>query len=343
MSMTLHDIVKYLSKIFERKKDNAVSLPNDAALSSDLKRVKIGEENTPMELSKTELRVQGTINADAINVNGSAVQTGTDAGATELAELSDVTYDSGILRIQSLDTIESSGNLTLDSGGDIELNADGGDFELKDDTATIATFNSTRVYLGSPIYLKEKASQGAIGVGEGQLWTKSDTPNNLYFTDDTGTDIAITSNGKLADVARRWFITSAFYQANSNARYIPLAGGSIAEQSSLIDYTIDDTNYIVPYDLKINTIYANITKPLSSSTDPDDTYIRLFKNGSALSNSIAVDLSSVGYDTTNIHNVYTWDFSSETNTYSAGDVMQININPTNTMYYVSITVVGEYT
>tara|TARA_R100001594_G_C4050497_1_gene264947 strand:- start:342 stop:1010 length:669 start_codon:yes stop_codon:yes gene_type:complete len=222
MSMTLHDIVKYLSKIFERKKDNAVSLPNDAALSSDLKRVKIGEENTPMELSKTELRVQGTINADAINVNGSAVQTGTDA-------------------------------------------------------------------------------------------------------------------------AQNWFITSAFYQGNANARYIPLAGGSIAEQSSLIDYTIDDTNYIVPYDLKINTIYANITKPNSGSTDPDNTNIRLYKNGSTLSSPVTVDLSSVGYDLTNIHNVYTWDFSGETNTYSAADVMQINIDPTNTMYYVSITVVGEYT
>ena len=343
MSMTLHDIVKYLSKIFERKKDNAVSLPNDAALSSDLKRVKIGEENTPMELSKTELRVQGTINADAINVNGSAVQTGTDAGATELNELSDVAYSSGDLTITSLDTIVASGNLTLDSGGDIELNADGGDFELKDDTATIATFNSTRVYLGSPIYLKEKASQGAIGVGEGQLWTKSDTPNNLYFTDDTGTDIAITSNGKLADVARRWFITSAFYQGSNSSRYLPLAGGSTSEQSLLLDYTIDDTNYIVPYDLKVNTIYANITKPNSGSSDPDNTSIRLYKNGSALSNTVTVDLSSVGYDSTNIHNVYTWDFSGETNTYSAADVMQIAIDPTNTMYYVSITVVGEYT
>ena len=76
MALRLNDIIKYLGNIFEKKKKNAVLLPNDTALSSDLKIIRVGEEDTPVEISKTEVRVRGTINADAINVDGSAVHTG---------------------------------------------------------------------------------------------------------------------------------------------------------------------------------------------------------------------------------------------------------------------------
>ena len=123
--MSIKDIKKALSRTFQGVLKNIVSLANDSTLESDLKPLKVGQKNTPLEISESELRVNGTINAEAINVNGSAVQTGSGSGATELNELSDVTYSSGDLTISSIDTI-ISGALTLDSSGDITLDAAGG-------------------------------------------------------------------------------------------------------------------------------------------------------------------------------------------------------------------------
>ena len=103
---------------------NKIRLGDSTEINENLKPVKIGGVNSPIELSKDELRVVGTINADAINVGGAAVQTGTDAGATELNELSDVTYSSGDLTITSLDKIVAGGDLTLDTGGDLIITTD---------------------------------------------------------------------------------------------------------------------------------------------------------------------------------------------------------------------------
>ncbi len=42
-----------------------------------------------------------------------------------------------------------------------------------------------------PLAMVERAAAGADVAGEGQVWVKDDTPNKLYFTDDTGVDHAI--------------------------------------------------------------------------------------------------------------------------------------------------------
>jgi hypothetical protein len=38
------------------------------------------------------------------------------------------------------------------------------------------------------IYIKETAAAAADKAGYGQLWIKNATPNELWFTDDAGTD-----------------------------------------------------------------------------------------------------------------------------------------------------------
>ena len=140
-----------------------------------------------------------------------------------------------------------------------------------------------------------------------------------------------------------FYIKSAFYHGGTNLEYIPLAGGSITEVTALQDSSVDDSFFVIPFDLKITKIYANISKPSSGSNNAGNTNLRLLKGGTNLSASDTVNLSSVGYDTTDIQDVYTWDFSGETNTYSAGEVMQISIDPTSNIYWVSLTIVGEYT
>ena len=49
---------------------------------------------------------------------------------------------------------DATGHLTLDVAGDIELNADGGDFNFKDDTATIATINASASFIPTVEYIR---------------------------------------------------------------------------------------------------------------------------------------------------------------------------------------------
>ena len=128
---------------FESKRKNPIELGDDSNLEPNLKPIKIGGKNSILELSNGKLKVRGTIDASAITVDGASVQTGTEAGATQLNELSDVTYSSGDLTISSLDTI-ISGDLTIDSSGDIILDTTSGNGEgifLKDEGTTYGMFD----------------------------------------------------------------------------------------------------------------------------------------------------------------------------------------------------------
>ena len=225
--MSIKDIKKALSRTFQGVLKNIVSLANDSTLESDLKPLKVGQKSTPLEISESELKVNGTINAEAINVNGSAVQTGTDAGATELNELSDVTYSSGDLTISSLDTI-ISGDLTLDSSGDITLDAAGGDVNVLqadvritstkklyfDGTSPGTTYieNDGRDRLnitcgGDTILLMKEASTGnfadfgTTGVGFTQFEpTYNVTDTNVNFNDNGNKGFLTFGSGNITDL-----------------------------------------------------------------------------------------------------------------------------------------------
>ena len=80
MALNIQDIKTRLNSFFQQIIKNIISLGDDSTLESDLKPIKVGGKVSPVEISETELKITGTINAEAINVNGSAVQTGTDLG-----------------------------------------------------------------------------------------------------------------------------------------------------------------------------------------------------------------------------------------------------------------------
>ena len=100
----------------------------------------------------TAVAVPAEIDHDSLNnfvanehIDWTAASAGTihatnySAGASALNDLSDVTYSSGDLTISSLDKIVTSGSLTIDSGSNIELNADGGFVNMKDGSASMVT------------------------------------------------------------------------------------------------------------------------------------------------------------------------------------------------------------
>ena len=80
----------------------------------------------------------------------------------------------GATTISTLDAAAAAAHLILEADGDLLIKAGSG---------------------GS--FVKETASATTDRAGYGQIWVKSDTPNNLYFTDDTGQDVQITHDGSL--------------------------------------------------------------------------------------------------------------------------------------------------
>ena len=58
-------------------------------------------------------------------------------------------------------------------------------------TGTITTHNGSH-------YVKEKANAEGDSAGFGQIWVKNASPNELYFTNDAGNDIQLTSGSSAA-------------------------------------------------------------------------------------------------------------------------------------------------
>lgn len=143
-------------------------------------------------------------------------------------------------------------------------------------------------------------------------------------------------------MAEKFFIKSAFWMGVSTRTFIPLAGGSQSESSSIDDSAVDSVGFVIPYDLNINTIYLNLANDSSSEATPGHTRMALWKNGDQLSGEVAVDIDSIGYDTYDIDYVYEFDFNSEDSGYKAGEVMQASIEADNTLRFLSFTITGEY-
>lgn len=69
--------------------------------------------------------------------------------------------------------------------GDITLRVGGGNgFVFTGDVS----FNGNNLNYAGSVYLTEKAAAGSDTAGRGQIWVKTATPNELWFTDDAGTD-----------------------------------------------------------------------------------------------------------------------------------------------------------
>ena len=268
--MRLSDIIKHLKGIFESKKKNPVNLANDSNLEPDLKPLMVNDKNTPLQISEDTIDVKGSLKVNGVDVSTEPDDTG--SGATQLNELSDVTYSSGDLTISSLDTIVS-GALTIDSSDDIELNADGGNIIFKDDTDTMLDIQTTNLKSEVPLLIKESADAIADSAGYGQLWVDTATPNELAFTDDAGTDII--GIGKYHYETK--FI--GFY-AGQAAQYIPMTGYIIEKTTNASNNEF--ISFVAPYNCTIekfiyrSEIAQDGTFSLSVLESSDDSEIPFF-------------------------------------------------------------------
>ncbi len=131
-----------------------------------------------------------------------------------------------------------SGDLVGDDGGTMSV---GGAMS----TGGAITANGAITASGT-IKVKEQASADSDTAAYGQLWIKTATPNELYYTTDAGTDIQVTSGtaGAWASLGSPWTTTGAD---------VYFSGGNVAiGSSSTGTYKLD-----VNGDLSCNDVFTN--------------------------------------------------------------------------------------
>ena len=210
------------------------------------------------------------------------------------------------------------------------------------------------------ISIKEKASAIADTAAYGQIWVKTATPNELYFTTDAGDDIQLTSGTSAAGGGgggtARWTTTAGGYKTNNNSaltyyfQHYPnyhLWSNSDSSPTS-ISYT---DSYCYQFCAAADGTLTNITVTCRASdtgtTDPLKFYV--FK-GSPANEATSVGLTLIGTTGTitpvaskQMH--LSTDISSS-NTFSAGDKLWIMLKKDSTSgnqdLYFAVSISGEY-
>ena len=308
-------------------------------------------------------------------------------GASALNDLSDVTYSSGDLTISSLDTIVAGANLTIDAVGDIILDADGGDVIFKDSGTTFAStsnagmmietggtqvvygvdqimydgddllqYNTNELTITNYLKIAESASANSDSAGKGQIWVKNDTPNNLYFTNDAGNDVQITSGSSLAGGGgtQCWTFTLGGYMLNNNSttnyytsfytNYFYWLNSDSSPTS--ISYTDAYTyNYKAP---KAGVLTKICVTARATRTDPFKIYVYKAAPATGDTSTSATLIGTSDTITPPATNqlVVVDTTISSSNTFSAGDALYVWLKKDSTSgsqsIYFTITIQGDY-
>ena len=222
------------NKDYEPKRRNPITLGDDSNVEQNLKPLKIDSKNTILELSETELRIGGDIEGTgagsfaSLTVDGSDVITEA-SDVDSLNDLSDVTYSSGDLTIDSLDKIVS-GSLEFDCSGDLVFDAAGADIDFKTNGSTFSKITKTLTSTDLYIYTLSddddyfKISAGASGITT--LSTAQDPDNSnasLKLVPDGDLELDPTTQKVIINA------TDALYFDGGTHTYIAETGDDILD------------------------------------------------------------------------------------------------------------------
>ena len=142
----------------------------------------------------------------------------------------------GETTISTVDGAAAAGNIVLDPDGEINLTP------------------VTEVKSDAPLKIKEAANAVADTAAYGQMWVKTATPNELWFTDDAGNDIPISPQP---------FIKTAQFQDDIGTaqHYIPF--NNITEQSSS---GTENLGFIAPFNMKLQKVAIKCSEDISGAT-----------------------------------------------------------------------------
>ena len=122
-------------------------------------------------------------------------------------------------------------------------------------TLTVQTGGAFRLHPGGGFLLQEQADAAADSAGYGQIWVHNDTPNNLCFTNDAGTDF---NNIQLTP-----FILCSQFQDDiaRSIHYLPIAG--YFEQTSAGN---EPAGFVAPFNMALQKVVVRCSEDLSGST-----------------------------------------------------------------------------
>ena len=183
--LRLSDIIKHTKKFFEKKRKNPIQLENDSNLESNLKFLKVSDKITPLQISDDTINVQGSL-----TVNGTSVSTEPDDDSAVITALNNATENELVTVGSTTTELDAEANLLYD---------------------------------GTGLKIKEVADASSDTTAYGQLWVHDTTPNELMFTDDTGTDISAIRHsacwggnlGRTTGADGKWLGNPTGYQAAS--------------------------------------------------------------------------------------------------------------------------------
>ena len=218
--------------------------------------------------------------------------------------------------------------------------------------------NIFKAGVGGP-YIFELGAAGADELGCGQVWVKDDTPNNLYFTDDTGQDVQITNNGSLAggSATSYWNQMVPGYKLNfaNNSTYYTFGRmwneswfNSDTDPSTISRADSFSAFFIAPRAGTITNVKIQGTSGDTGFDDPFKFYFykaALNSDASTMSLTSMFATSSITPPTINETWSHTEDFSSS-NTFAEDDLLYVWIkkdsHSANQDLYWLINVNGEY-
>ena len=227
-------------------KQNKLRLGDSTEINENLKPLKVGGVNSPLEISKTELNVRGTVNVQDIYVNGVAVITeSTDIDS--LNDLSDVTYSSGDLTISSLDAIIASTLIFVVDDGEVSA------FKIKGNAAGQVSAFTVGMEDDNFTELRMNEAGGASTSDYFSIHTQAAGVTTIATTDDGGATghLTLDVDGDLTlDSHTGAFIVKAagteFSAANS--AYAGMLLGFTVDGNDSADQTYNLTTSYVVFD-----------------------------------------------------------------------------------------------
>ena len=237
--MSISSIKKALKNVFQGVLKNLVSLADDSTLDNHLKPLKVGDKSTPIELSESELKVTGTINAADVNIADDVsiaatkklyLDGGTDTYITE--------SDSDVVDIyvggDKLITMKEAGN----SGNYIEFSHTVGF------TQVTPTYDAT----DTEVYFSNEGQKQFLTFGSGNI-----ADLNLYFPAVSGNFVLLIKQdgtGSRTVAADGWLAFDSGGSAAAGSSIILWPGGTEptlttdANAVDIVSFYWDSTNEI---------------------------------------------------------------------------------------------------
>ena len=302
---------------------NEVTLGDGYPLSNNLQPIKVAGEASAIEVAKA---LPDESNNAKIKIKGDLEVTGTTKGVS--VDESNIVHLSGSETITGEKTFNA--NLKVADDTNIYLGTESNNDYIYSDGTNINIAkddNDLITITDSSIKLNESSAAVSDTGGYGQLWVKNDTPNNLYFTNDAGNDVQITNGSSLAGGGGsssefRQLINAGFNYSSAGGTlvYIPLVGYIIewTSQFSRNEYL----SYVAPYDGYLNQVVFRSEEACGS------TVVGFHKSSTGIEVPSSTPSATVTVDMAADDTSYKFAFTSS-NTFSAGDIINISFDPTN--------------